>query len=111
MAESKLLIPGVFVLLSLLISGSVYLGNIDNSKPYYCSTSNMVGLCEKLSSTSHRCYYNGTKYKDCVAEWTPYTITIAENKTNDLCAIRGNYTYCCESKQINNGACDWIIRK
>jgi hypothetical protein len=104
------LIPGAFILLSLLVSGA-YLINVDNSKAYYCSSSNLVGLCEKLSTNSHRCYYNGTKYKDCIAEWIPYTITIAENKTNDLCAIKGNYTYCCADKELNSGACDWIIRK
>lgn len=58
---------GVFVLMALLTSGAYFVGQEDQA--YYCETSGLVGICEKLSSgLGTRCYFGDT-YKTCSTGW------------------------------------------
>ena len=58
---------GVFVLMTLLMSGAYFVAQGD--KAYYCETSNLVGICDKLSTgLGTRCYYGDT-YKICSTGW------------------------------------------
>ena len=107
MENKTALIMGIFVLASLLGS-TYYISEADQDKAYYCESKGLVGICEKLSGGSGtRCYYNET-YKVCPEGWQKMTF---ETEVNSLCYTEGEYTYCCESKQMSNGACDWIIRR
>jgi hypothetical protein len=98
---SKNLTLGAFVLIGLIMSGAYVVNELDKSKTYFCTSSSMIGLCEKLSSSMTRCYYNGTKYKTCSDGWKPYF-------NQNLCWTDNTYSYCC--KNMSGGSCDIIIR-
>jgi hypothetical protein len=64
----------------LLLSGTYYISRTDFEKSYYCSTSNTVGIFDRLSSTQKTGYYtenNIEKSKTCTnSKWI---------KLNDYC--------------------------
>jgi len=106
MVDKKTITAGVFITLTLLLGGAYVM--VDKDKTYYCESKDLVGYCEKLSSgIGARCYYNGTKYKTCNEGWQKIDNFI---EPENLCYSDNNYTYCCESKQMEKGACDFIIR-
>lgn len=106
--------------LTLLISG-LY-ATADLNKTYSCEVSGLVGYCDKLTTNNTRCYYsiNGTsKYKGCSSGWEKINISeqtiineeIEANISNSPCYEQGEYIYCCEGKQMKQGACDFIVRR
>jgi hypothetical protein len=117
MADTKTITAGVFVVLTLLLSGAYM--TADMNKTYSCNANGLVGICDKLTTNNTRCYYsiNGTsKYKGCSTGWEkvniPEPIKITnENITDGPCFEKGEYTYCCSSRQLDSGSCDFIIRK
>jgi len=109
MADTSKVVAGVFIALTLLLSGVYVLE--DKNKTYYCESSDLVGYCEKLSSgIGTRCYYNATNYKICSEGWKKIDSFIKQEQKG-LCYTEGNNTYCCESSQLTKGACDFIVRR
>ena len=115
MADATKITAGVFVALTLLISG-LY-ATADLNKTYSCQANGLVGYCDKLTTNNTRCYYtldNKTTYKGCSTGWAKVNIPEQINnitETNSPCYVKGDYKYCCESKQMNTGACDFIVRR
>ena len=113
MADTSKVVAGVFIALTLLLSGVYVLE--DKNKTYYCESSDLVGYCEKLSSgIGTRCYYNTTSYKICSEGWKKIDGFLEQqniNQSDGLCYTKDNYTYCCESSQLAKGACDFIVRR
>ena len=97
---------GTIITLALLMS-TYYIAQDDDA--YHCESKDMVMICEKLSSgIGTRCYYDDT-YKVCTEGWTK--LEVEAQISDNLCYTEEEYTYCCESKQLDSGSCDWIIRK
>ena len=75
MADTKSVALTVGIFIILAATGTVYLVN-QGEKVYFCESTQVVGICEKLSTpvdgVSTRCYYNVTKYKTCTSGWVVY---------------------------------------
>lgn len=79
MANKTILGIGIFITLALITGGIYYVETNKNYSPYYCETSDSVGLCWKLSNPnlnnlSTRCFWNQTSptsYKQCSNGWKP----------------------------------------
>jgi hypothetical protein len=71
MADTKTIVSGVFITLTLLLSGAYIM--VDKEHTYYCTSLDSVGYCDKLSSgIGTRCYYNSSlNYKTCSEGWKP----------------------------------------
>lgn len=113
MVENKTLVAGTFVMISLILSGTYFIADADKSKAYYCSSNDLIGICDKLTTNDTRCYFSvdgRTTYKGCSSGWTKMTFNDTA-KANSLCYSPGENTYCCESSQLEKGVCDFIIRK
>lgn len=67
--DKKKLTIGIFVTLSLILSGAYII--IDKENTYYCESRNLVGSCEKLSKgIGTWCYFNNSNnYKICSEGW------------------------------------------
>ena len=68
---AKALTIGMFVMLAAILSGSIYVANMENA--YYCESRDLAAYCFKLSSgMGYRCYYDEmqpTKWKACPGGW------------------------------------------
>lgn len=79
--DKKNLTIGIFVTISLILGGAYIIADKDNT--YYCKDSNLIGMCEKISSgLGTRCYYNNTQYKICPSGWIKPDFIDLENKDN-----------------------------
>ena len=110
MTDTNKIVAGVFVALTLLLSGAYM--TADMNKTYSCSATGLVGMCDKLTTNNTRCYFsvdNKTTYKGCNTGWTK--VTTPQQIVDTLCMEKNGYKYCCESKQLDSGSCDFIIRK
>ena len=67
--------------MSLLVSGAYYIGEGDVG--YYCESSGVVGICDRLSSgKGTRCYFNDT-YKYCSEGWKPLENFINQSEVEE----------------------------
>ena len=107
--DKKNLAIGLFVSISLILSGVIVVNNPD--KTYICESKNLIGICDSLSGgIGTRCYYtiNKTKYwKVCPEGWKLYenkeTETTTNITTNVIIKANGKVWNCkTENGEINS---------